>query len=179
MLNWQVHQLDLHAMDSDLKLPTITLLPAIRWAVAAWSHNIKDSTTFFNCFMKSTVKVYESEPTCSGMPSQVQPSNIEQLEGLGQGSSFGPDELREVEGEVEIAMGYLQQAEVVQEMMSVSEFLNPSHEVVVDPAEDIEVQSQHSSVIPWIVMFEFPVHMDRGNGLHPTQLYGDATTMMQ
>ena len=34
-------------------------------------------------------------------------------------------------------------------------------------------------VIPWIVMFEFPVHMDRGNGLHPTQLYGDATTMMQ
>ena len=32
--------------------------------------------------------------------------------------------------------------------------------------------------IPWIVMFEFPVHMDRGNGLHPTQLYGDAITIM-
>ena len=82
MLNWQVHQLDLHAMDLDPKLPTITLLQAIRWAVAAWSHDIKDST-IFNCFMKSTVKVYESEPTCSGMPSQVQPSNLEQLEELG------------------------------------------------------------------------------------------------
>ena len=78
------------------------------------------------------------------MSSQVQPSNLEQLEELGQGSSFGPDKLREVEGEVEIAMGYLQQAEVVQEMMSVSEFLNPLQEVVVDPAEDIEVQSQYS-----------------------------------
>ena len=44
-------------------------------------------------------------------------------------------------------MRYLQLAEVVQEMMGVSEFLNPSQEVVVDPAEDIEVQSQHSSVI--------------------------------
>ena len=155
MLNWQVHQLDLHTMDPDPKLPTITLLPAIRWAVAAWSHNIKDSTTFFNCFMKSTVKVYESEPTCSGMPSQVQPSNLEQLEGLGQGSSFGPDELREVKDEVEIAMGYLQQAEVVQEMMSVSEFLNPLQEVVVDPAEDIEVQSQHSSIITIISLMVY------------------------
>ena len=44
-------------------------------------------------------------------------------------------------------MGYLQQAEVVQEMMSVGEFLNRSQEVVVDPAEDIEVISQHSAII--------------------------------
>ena len=133
-------------MDSDPKLPTITLLQAIRWAVAAWSHGIKDST-IFNCFMKSTVKVYKSEPTRSRTPPQVQPSNLKQLEGLGQGSSFGPNELRKVKGEVEIAMRYLQLAEVVQEMIGVSEFLNPSQEVVVDPAEDIEVQSQHSSVI--------------------------------
>ena len=146
MLNWQVHQLDLHAMDSDPKPPIITLLQAIWWAVTAWSHDIKDST-IFNYFIKSTVKVYESEPTCSGMPSQVQLSNFKQLEELSQGSSFGPGELREVEDEVEIAMGYLQQAEVVQEMMSVREFLNPLQEVVVDPAEDIEVQSQHSSII--------------------------------
>ena len=36
-----------------------------------------------------------------------------------------------------------------------------------------------SAFIPWNVMSKFPVHMDRGNGLHPTQLYSDATTMMQ
>ena len=35
------------------------------------------------------------------------------------------------------------------------------------------------NLISWIVMFEFPIHMDRGNDHHPTQFYGDATTMMQ
>ena len=142
MLNWQAHQLDPHTMDPDPKLPTIALLQAIRWAIAAWSHDIKDST-IFNCFIKSTVKVYESEPTCSGMPSQVQPSNLEQLEELGQGSSFGPDELREVEVRLRLQWDTCNRQRLSRKWC-VSEFLNPLQEVVVDPAEDIEVQSQHS-----------------------------------
>ena len=45
--------------------------------------------------------------------------------------------------------------------------------------EDREVEDLLGRAIPWTVMFEFPVHMDRGNDHHPTQFYGDATTMMQ
>lgn len=106
------------------------LLPLhIRQTVAAWSHDIKDST-IFNCFMKSTVKVYEPTYwmekgiTRSGIPSRVQPSDIEQPEELVQGSSFDndPEELREVECEVGVEMGYLQQAEVVQEMRVLASF---------------------------------------------------------
>jgi len=131
-------------------LGTISLLQAIRWAVAAWNHDIKNAT-IFNCFMKSTVKVYE--PTywaekgimCSGIPSQIQLTYTDQeveIEEAESGNRYknNPNELGEVEDEVEVALEYLRKAEVIQDMMSVTEFLNPMQEEVTDSAEDLEVQ---------------------------------------
>jgi len=50
-----------------------------------------------------------------------------------------PDELDEVEDEVDIALEDLRRAEVIQNMMSVTKCLNLMHEEVTDSAEDLEV----------------------------------------
>jgi hypothetical protein len=136
-LAWQVDQLDTHGFDKPV--PKVNVLQAIRWAVAGWNHDIKDST-IFNCFLKSTVKVYE--PTqwadrgiqCSGIIDFAAPPDAvpEELE--------APEELAEVEEEVAASYNYLRRHNwQSNDIMSISNFLNPVEEQIQDSPEDIEV----------------------------------------
>lgn len=64
------------------------------------------------------------QSTCSGLSSQVQPSDMEQpeepeLEELVENSFGSPDELAEVEWEVEAALGCLWRPGAIQGIMSI------------------------------------------------------------
>jgi hypothetical protein len=136
LLAWQVQELDRHGFDAEL--PKITLLQAIRWAVSAWRFDVKDST-IFNCFRKSTVKVYEpsywlreTNPIiCSGLPESNPlpraPDDDEETE------------LDTILDDVCNSFSVLRRAATVTQLMGVNEFLNPPEENVEDSLQDLEV----------------------------------------
>lgn len=50
-----------------------------------------------------------------------------------------PYELSDIEDKVEVALEYIERVEVIQNMLSITEFLNTMQEEVTDSAEHLEV----------------------------------------
>lgn len=101
--------------------------------------------------MKYTVKVYE--PTfwaemgilCTGIPPQIpltdtnQEVEVQEAESGNRYKNY-PNQLGEVEDDMEVALEYLRKAVEIQDMMSVTEIFTPMQEDVTDSAEHRDVQ---------------------------------------
>jgi hypothetical protein len=115
-----------------VKIPEVTLLEAIQWAVEAWNNDVK-SSTIFNCFTKSTVKYFG--------PTQLR----------SEGGSAARDMI-DLVAEVRADMEILYQNRYIQEPIDVGTYLNPIEERVKDTSEDIEVSSYLLTLIECILL---------------------------
>lgn len=114
----------------DSKLPKITLLQAIRWAVSAWIHDVKPST-IYNCFTKSTVKIFE--PGHYQLPPHM---ILEQ-------NTEKDEDIAETRRLVGADLDILRVTNHILEIMDIDQFLNPGQEKIDDDIESLDVSFEH------------------------------------
>lgn len=119
----------------DFELPKINILQAIRWGVEAWNNDVRPST-IFNCFTKSSVKLFEPSylPT-AGNPVSSGP-RVTPIPDLDAEIQAEMDQIRQ---EVQISLEILKDGNHIQEAPDLEQFLNPREELVEDSPEFLEV----------------------------------------
>lgn len=115
-------------------LPVINILQAIQWAVEAWNNDIKPST-IFNCFTKSSVKLFEPSylPTALAATTGVRVTPIPILDAEDEA------DMQSIREELQASFAILQSKSHIREAPELEKFLDPREEQVDDDPDFLEV----------------------------------------
>lgn len=134
-------------IDVQVELPKVKILQAIRCAVEAWNNDVQPST-IFNCFTKSSVKLFEPSflPTTvittagsdgdHGLDPKIPRNRITSLPDL---DAKDEAEIQLIQEEILALIPILQKSNHIQEVPDINRFLNPIEECINNNTDILEV----------------------------------------
>lgn len=128
-------------INTQVELPKVNILQAIRWAVEAWNNDVQPST-IFNCFTKSSVKVFEPSflPTTAASSESLNPTMSDNcVTSIPDLNAKDEAEMQLIREEILASIQILQKSNHIREVSDINRFLNPVEEYINDNSDVLEV----------------------------------------